>query len=100
MALYEKPVRLLMKDMADDLLGEGGESFTKQDALAWFAKHYPKIKPGTVTAHLIRLSTNAQSRTHYNVKPGDDDVFYSRRSSTGQSKLRKSPMSRQKLSLM
>lgn len=82
MALYTKPVRLLMKDMADELLVEGKESFSKQDALTWFANRYPKIKPGTVTAHLIRLSTNAPSRTHYNAKPGEDDVFYQLSGST------------------
>jgi len=76
MALYAKPVRLLMKDMADELLVNGRETFSKQEALAWFARRYPKIKPGTISAHLIRLSTNAQSRTHYNAKPQEDDVFY------------------------
>lgn len=76
MPLYDKPVRLLMKDMADELAKEPGAIFTRNDALAWFAHKYPKIKSGTVTAHLIKLSTNAPSRTHYNAKPGDDDVLY------------------------
>ena len=76
MALYSKPVRLLMKDMADELAKEPTATFTKKDAVAWFSQKYPKIKTGTVTAHLIRLSTNAQSRTHYNAKPGEDDVLY------------------------
>jgi hypothetical protein len=40
------------------------------------ATHYPKIKEGTVAAHLIRLSTNAPSRLHYYAKPGEDDVFF------------------------
>ena len=44
--------------------------------LNWFATHYPKIKEGTVTAHLIRLSTNAPSRLHYSAKPGEDDIFF------------------------
>lgn len=76
MALYSKPVRFLMKDMADELVAESGSSFSKKDALSWFAKNYPKIKPATVAAHLIRLSTNASSRTHYSAKPGEDDVLY------------------------
>ncbi len=76
MALYSKPVRLLMKDMANELAKSPEDIFTKQDAIAWFAEKYPKIKTGTVTAHLIRLSTNAQSRTHYSAKPGQDDVLY------------------------
>jgi endonuclease len=44
--------------------------------LNWFAAHYPKIKEGTITAHLIRLSTNAPSRIHFSARPGDDDVFF------------------------
>src|SRR5262245_46698767 len=76
MALYSKPVRLLMKEMAGELAKTPDAIFTKQDAISWFAQKYPKIKVGTVTAHLTRLSTNARSRTHYNAKPGEDDVLY------------------------
>lgn len=76
MALYSKPVRILMKEMATDLARAPDSIFTKQDAISWFAQKYPKIKVGTVTAHLTRLSTNARSRTHYSAKPGDDDVLY------------------------
>jgi len=65
-----------MKDMANELAKEPTTIFTKQDAVAWFSQKYPKIKTGTVTAHLIRLSTNAKSRTHYSAKPGEDDVLY------------------------
>jgi endonuclease len=50
--------------------------FSRQQAIDWFAKNYPKIKTGTVTAHLIRLSTNAPSRVHTSAKPGEDDVFF------------------------
>ena len=32
---------------------------------------------GHCTAHLMKLSTNAHSRVHYNVNPdGADDLFY------------------------
>ncbi len=62
--------------MAVELAGTPGAIFTKQQAMNWFAIKYPKIKAGTITAHLIRLSTNAQTRTHYNAKPGQDDVFF------------------------
>ncbi len=65
-----------MKEMAKELASSAKETFSKQQALAWFSEHYPKIKSGTVTAHLIRMSTNAQSRTHHNVIPGDDDLFF------------------------
>lgn len=76
MALYSKPVRVLMKEMATDLAKSPNAIFTKQDAISWFAQKYPKIKVGTVTAHLTLLSTNARSRTHYSAKPGEDDVLY------------------------
>jgi hypothetical protein len=65
-----------MKEMASELAATPGAIFSKQQAIDWFAKKYPKIKTGTVTAHLIRLSTNAQTRTHYNAKPSQDDVFF------------------------
>jgi hypothetical protein len=65
-----------MKDMADSFQLKPGQSFTKQQAIEWFKEHYPKIKTGTITAHLIRLSTNARTRIHYRAKPGDDDIFY------------------------
>src|SRR5262245_25860174 len=76
MSIYDKPVRLLMKDMADSFALQSGQSFTRQQAIDWFARHYPKIKPGTVHCHLIRLSTNAITRLHYNAKPHEDDVFF------------------------
>jgi hypothetical protein len=76
MSIYAKPVRLLMKDMVDSLGIVTGQSFTRQQAIDWFAKNYPKIKSGTVHCHLIRLSTNAPTRHHYNAKPIEDDVFF------------------------
>lgn len=76
MAIYSKPVRVLMKEMAADLAKAPDATFTRQYAINWFAQKYPKIKVGTVTAHLTRLSTNARSRTHYSARPGEDDVLY------------------------
>ena len=76
MTIYAKPVRLLMKDMADAFALEPSQSFSKQQAIDWFAQKYPKIKTGTINAHLIRLSTNARTRVHYNAKQIEDDVFY------------------------
>lgn len=76
MAIYDKPVRSLMKDMANAFALQPGQQFTKKQAIDWFAEHYPKIKTGTITAHLVRLSTNAQSRLHYNAKPNEDDLFF------------------------
>ena len=76
MAIYDKPVRLLMKDMVNTFSLQNGQSFVRQQAIDWFAQHYPKIKKGTITAHLIRLSVNAPSRRHYSPKPSEDDLFF------------------------
>ena len=77
MPIYSKPVRLLFKDMVKELQIGPDSVLTREQALGWFKSRYPKIKPGTITAHLIKLSTNAPSRVHYNVNPGgDDDLFY------------------------
>ena len=77
MALYDKSVRDLMReDLVEGLNLDGGRNFYRRQLISWFGEHYPKVKQGTITAHLIRLTTNAPSRTHYHAKPGEDDVFY------------------------
>ena len=76
MPIYDKPVRLLMRDMVSDLNLQKGQVISKSEALSWFKQHYPKIKPGTVSAHLIRLSTNAPSRVHYHAESDQDDLFF------------------------
>lgn len=77
MAIYDKPVRLLLKDMVSSLNISKGQIITRAQVLSWFESNYPKIKPSTISAHLIKMSTNATSRVHYNVNPnGDDDLFY------------------------
>ena len=76
MPIYDKPVWQLMRDMVDDISISRGEILTKDRVLAWFAEKYPKIKKGTITAHLIRMSTNAPSRIHYRSKSSDDDLFF------------------------
>jgi len=83
MAMYEKPVRLLMQDMIPSLGIKQGEIFTREQAIQWFVDNYPKIKQGTVTAHLIRLSTNVRTRLQYSAKAdGSDDHFFKIDSST------------------
>ena len=77
MALYEKPVRLLMQDMISSMGLVQGQTFAREQAVQWFAEHYPKVKEGTVVAHLIRLSINVQTRLQYSPKAdGTDDWFY------------------------
>jgi hypothetical protein len=75
MAIYGKPVRTLIPEMVADLAPEKGQLFSKDQAIAWFAQHYPKIKEGTISAHLIRFSTNARSRLHYGPRSDEDLLF-------------------------
>lgn len=75
MAIYDRPVRLLLREMVAELAPEEGKVFTRQQALAWFAERYPRVKDGTVTAHLLRFSTNANSRVHYSPRPDEDLLF-------------------------
>ena len=72
--IYDNPVRSLIPDMIA-ALAQPGQVFSKNDAVEWFAKRYPKIKLGTISAHLIRFSTNARGRLHHNVLP-DEDLLY------------------------
>ncbi len=75
MAIYDKPVRMLIREMAGDLAPQKGRLFLKDQAMAWFAERYPKIKQGTISAHLIRFSTNAPNRLHYSAKSDEDLLF-------------------------
>jgi hypothetical protein len=75
MAIYDKPVRVLIREMAAELAPQKGLLFSKDQAIGWFAQQYPKIKEGTILAHLVRFSSNAPSRLHYNVK-ADEDLFF------------------------
>jgi endonuclease len=75
--LNEKPVRLLMQDMAAAMSLAPGQPFTRDQAAKWFAAHYPNVKQGTVAAHLIRLSTNVPTRLQYSPRSdGSDDKFF------------------------
>ena len=86
MAIYDKPVRLLMRDMVQALNIMPGEVIDREQVVEWFAKHYPLIRSGTVSAHLVLLSTNDRGRLHHKPKPtGEDDLFY--RTGTGQYRL-------------
>ncbi len=70
-----KPVRVLIPEMLAELAPRQGQVFSKDDAIKWFAKSYGKIKQGTISAHLIRFSTNARTRLHYSVR-SDEDLLY------------------------
>ena len=76
MTIYDRPVWKLVYDMVQDLGLTEGHVVSRDQVIAWFRMHYPRIKDSTVSAHLIRLSTNAPSRIHYGAKPRDDDLFF------------------------
>lgn len=73
--MYERSVLVLMpEEMIPALAPKLGETFTREQAVSWFADNYPKIKQGTVAAHLIRFSTNAPTRLQYSVRTdGSED---------------------------
>jgi hypothetical protein len=77
MSIYEKPVRLLLKDFVSRKNITAGQIFSRDQVSSWFKENYPKIKLGTISCHFIKMSTNAPSRIHYNTSvTGADDLFY------------------------
>ena len=77
MSIYEKSVKLLFNDMIDELGIKKGDIIKRDQFFAWFKDKYPKIKAGTISAHLLRMSINAPSRIHYNVNSnGEDDLLF------------------------
>ena len=77
MAIYSKSTRELMREFVEVNQIKKGQVISRNEIISWFSSNYPKIKQGTITAHIIRMSTNAPSRIHLNVnQKGDDDLFY------------------------
>jgi len=75
--IYEKSVRLLMKDMVAKIGLKPDEILQREKVLQWFQEYYPKIKVGTLHAHLAKMSTNVPNRIHFKASPsGEDDLFY------------------------
>lgn len=74
--IYDKPVRVLMRDMVTELGLRPGQIITRERVRHWFRDRYPKIREGTISCHLIRMSTNAPSRVHYSAKLREDDLFF------------------------
>lgn len=74
-SIYEKSTRELLKDMVAELKLQPGQILTSTRILEWFATHYPKLNPSTISAHLVRMSTNERNRLHHTVTPSDDLFF-------------------------
>ncbi|MDP9177344.1 MAG: hypothetical protein M3O61_06655 [Gemmatimonadota bacterium] len=71
--IYDRPVHELIRELIGERLSSPMTILTRQDTLAWFRQKYPKVRPGTVAAHLLKLATNDRTRLHYDPKPGYDD---------------------------
>lgn len=77
MPLYDRPVRELMKDAAEELGATKDRPVQRQGFIDWFKEKYPRVKKGTISAHLLKMSVNAPSRIHYNVREdGSDDLLF------------------------
>lgn len=76
MAIYDKATWQLMWEMVEKLSLSNREVISKGKVLNWFSENYPKLKQSTVSAHLIKMSTNAPTRIHYKARQKYDDLFY------------------------
>lgn len=74
--LYDKPTRALLKDMLVEWNLKPGETFAAQRAVDWFAKNYPRLKAGSIHAHLVQASTNDASRRHHQATNATDDLLF------------------------
>ena len=74
MPTYDKPLRLLVRDLVTALGVRADKSFTRTRAIARFQEHYPREMTETVRTRLAALSANAPSRVHHNAD-GPDDSF-------------------------
>jgi len=83
--IYEKPTRALLKDMLVAWGLKPGQVFTTSRAIEWFATNYPKLKSGSIRAHLVQASTNDKNRLHHPATNESDDLLF--RVDTGQFRL-------------
>lgn len=74
--IYDKPTRALLKDMLAEWNLKPGETFTARRAIDWFAKKYPKLKSGSIDAHLVQASTNDPNRRHHPSTNTTDDLLF------------------------
>lgn len=74
--IYDKPTRALLKEMLAAWKLQPGETFPAQRAVDWFAQHYPKLKAGSIIAHLVQASTNDRSRLHHPATNTTDDLLF------------------------
>jgi len=73
--IYDKSVRLLLKDMLKDMELKPGQVFTTSRVIDWFKQRYPKLQPNGIRAHLVVAATNDRSRLHHATNTSDDLLF-------------------------
>lgn len=75
--IYGKTTRELMKEYAFSFKEDKEKVFTRNEIRTYFQKEFPKIKKGTIDAHISRLTINNQNRIHYSAfSDGSDDLFF------------------------
>ncbi|MEI9885371.1 MAG: endonuclease NucS domain-containing protein [Rhizomicrobium sp.] len=86
MSIDDRPVRFLMQEFSQAEL-KPGQVFSKRDAINWFGKHYPKIKPITVGMPVDGMAANSTTRKHApHIRAGLGwDLFF--KTPTGQFRL-------------
>jgi hypothetical protein len=73
--IYGKTVNEIMEEYFNKL--NSNDIFTTKDMINYFKNNYPEIKQGTVTAHLLKFSTNSRTRIHYNaLSNGKFDLLF------------------------
>lgn len=77
MPIYDRPVRVLIREFIKDSCLSKRQTFSKKDFIAWFGERYPKLKSSGLIASLLMMTTNSPSRVHYNLRStGEDDLFF------------------------
>jgi hypothetical protein len=61
--LYDRPVRELMREAANQL----SSPTRPNEIISWFEREYPLVKRTTVVAHIKGLTANDRNRHHYSV---------------------------------
>jgi hypothetical protein len=72
--LYEKPVWQLMAQAASEV----PTPCRVADIQDWFRQRYPKVKPGTISAHVVGLTANDRTRRHYAALRRRPPLFFKR----------------------
>jgi hypothetical protein len=84
--IYDRTVKELVIEFVQQYYSQKeniNKNFQKNEIVVWFEKYYPKIKLGTISAHLLKLSVNAPSRIYYSIhNDGTDDLLFQVSSTT------------------